>query len=63
MMRVQLVQAPALSSRIEVAWQAEPRGRPELSEGAEMDFLNPPDNEIRAILSNPVNVAVVGCAA
>ncbi len=27
-----------------------------------MDFLNPPDNEIRAILSNPATVAVVGCS-
>jgi predicted CoA-binding protein len=27
-----------------------------------MDFLNPPDNEIRVILSNPVTVAVVGCS-
>jgi len=28
-----------------------------------MDFLNPPDNEILAILSNPTTVAVVGCSA
>jgi predicted CoA-binding protein len=28
-----------------------------------MDFLNPPDNEIRAILSKPMTVAVVGCSA
>ncbi|SRR5216683_1967138 len=27
-----------------------------------MDFLNPPDNEIRAILSKPTTVAVVGCS-
>jgi predicted CoA-binding protein len=27
-----------------------------------MDFLNPPDDEIRAILSNPATVAVVGCS-
>jgi predicted CoA-binding protein len=27
-----------------------------------MDFQNPPDNEIRAILSNPTTVAVVGCS-
>ena len=27
-----------------------------------MDFLNPPDNEIRAILSKPATVAVVGCS-
>jgi uncharacterized protein len=27
-----------------------------------MDFLNPPDDEIRAILSNPTTVAVVGCS-
>jgi len=27
-----------------------------------MDFPNPPDNEIRAILSKPTTVAVVGCS-
>jgi predicted CoA-binding protein len=27
-----------------------------------MNFLNPPDNEIRAILSRPATVAVVGCS-
>lgn len=27
-----------------------------------MDFLNPPDNEIREILATPVTVAVVGCS-
>jgi predicted CoA-binding protein len=27
-----------------------------------MDFSNPPDDEIRAILSNPTTVAVVGCS-
>jgi predicted CoA-binding protein len=27
-----------------------------------MDFRNPPDNEIRAILANPTTVAVVGCS-
>ena len=27
-----------------------------------MDFLNPPDHEIRAILSKPTTVAVVGCS-
>jgi len=27
-----------------------------------MDFVNPSDNEIRAILSNPTTVAVVGCS-
>jgi uncharacterized protein len=27
-----------------------------------MDFVNPPDQEIRAILSNPTTVAVVGCS-
>ncbi len=27
-----------------------------------MDFLNPADNEIRAILSKPTTVAVVGCS-
>jgi uncharacterized protein len=27
-----------------------------------MAFVNPPDNEIRAILSNPTSVAVVGCS-
>src|SRR5215469_18384009 len=27
-----------------------------------MDFLNPPDNEIRAILARPATVAVVGCS-
>jgi uncharacterized protein len=27
-----------------------------------MDFLNPADDEIRAILSNPSTVAVVGCS-
>jgi len=27
-----------------------------------MEFLNPPDNEIRAILSKPTTVAVVGCS-
>jgi uncharacterized protein len=27
-----------------------------------MDFENPPDDEIRAILSNPTTVAVVGCS-
>src|SRR5262249_50160387 len=27
-----------------------------------MDFLNPPDDEIRTILSNPATVAVVGCS-
>jgi predicted CoA-binding protein len=28
-----------------------------------MDFINPSDNEIRAILSKPTTVAVVGCSA
>jgi predicted CoA-binding protein len=27
-----------------------------------MDFLNPPDDEIREILSHPTTVAVVGCS-
>jgi predicted CoA-binding protein len=27
-----------------------------------MAFANPPDSEIRAILSNPTTVAVVGCS-
>ncbi len=27
-----------------------------------MDFVNPPDDEIRAILSRPATVAVVGCS-
>jgi hypothetical protein len=27
-----------------------------------MTFVNPPDSEIRAILANPVTVAVVGCS-
>ena len=27
-----------------------------------MDFVNPPDDKIRAILSNPTTVAVVGCS-
>lgn len=27
-----------------------------------MNFVNPPDSEIRAILSKPVTVAVVGCS-
>jgi uncharacterized protein len=27
-----------------------------------MEFTNPPDSEIRAILSNPTTVAVVGCS-
>lgn len=27
-----------------------------------MDFVNPPDSEIREILSHPVTVAVVGCS-
>jgi uncharacterized protein len=27
-----------------------------------MDFINPPDHEIRAILSKPTTVAVVGCS-
>jgi predicted CoA-binding protein len=28
-----------------------------------MDFVNPPDDEIRAILSTPATVAVIGCSA
>jgi uncharacterized protein len=27
-----------------------------------MDFVNPPDSEIRAILSKPTTVAVIGCS-
>jgi len=27
-----------------------------------MDFVNPPDDEIRAILSTPATVAVIGCS-
>ena len=28
-----------------------------------MDFVNPPDGKIRAILSNPTTVAVIGCSS
>jgi predicted CoA-binding protein len=52
----------APSSSTEVTSLTQPKGHPQRSEGRLMDFSNPPDDEIRKILSNPATVAVVGCS-